>query len=179
MSLELHGTTIVAVKIDGKTVIAGDGQVTLGNQIILKNNAIKVRRIYNDQVIVGFAGSTADAFNLSQKFEEQLQKYSGNLVRACVEVAGLWRSDKMFKQLEAMMIVANKDHLLIITGLGDVVEPESGVCAIGSGSGYALAAARALMHKTKLGAREIAEEAIKVAGEICVFTNAHITIEEV
>lgn len=175
---EMHGTTIVAIKKDGKTVIAGDGQVTLGQSVIVKNNAVKVRRIYNDKVIVGFAGSVADSFNLSQKFEEQLQKYSGNLVRASVEVAGLWRNDKMYRQLESMLIVADKEHLLVLSGVGDVIEPESGVYGIGSGGHYALAAARALMHKTKLTAREIATEAMAVAGEICAFTNTHVTIEE-
>ena len=180
MSLpQIHATTIIAVKREGKTAIAGDGQVTIGQAIVVKNNAKKVRRIYNDQVVIGFAGSAADAFNLSQKFEEQLEKYSGNLMRASVEVAGLWRSDKYFKQLEAMMIVADKNHLLIISGIGDVIEPESGVYAIGSGGGYAYAAARALMHKTKLSAKEIAVEAMKVAGEICVYTNTNITVEEV
>ena len=176
---KMHATTIVAVKSGGKTVLAGDGQVTLGQQIIVKNNAVKVRRIYNNEVVIGFAGSVADAFNLSTKFEEQLQKYSGNLVRASVEVAGLWRNDKMYRQLEAMLIVANKDHLLVLSGNGDVIEPETGVYAIGSGGSYALAAARALMHKTKLSAKEIAVEAMQVAGEICAFTNGNVTVEEV
>ena len=175
---KIKGTTIVGVERDGKIVIAGDGQVTLGEKVVMKNNAVKVRRIFNGQVIVGFAGSTADAFALSNHFEEMLQKYSGNLTRAAVELAGLWRNDKMLRQLEAMMIVADKSKILIITGVGDVIEPEGGICAIGSGGNYALSAAKALVAHTNLSAKEIAVESLKIAGEICVFTNGHITVEE-
>jgi len=176
--LEIRGTTIIAVERDGKIVVAGDGQVTAGQQVIMKNNAVKVRRIFDGKVIVGFAGTTADAFALSNHFEEMLQKYSGNLTRAAVELAGLWRNDKMLRQLEAMMIVADKAKILIITGNGDVIEPENGICAIGSGGNYALSAARALRDHTQMTAKEIAIEALKIAGEICVFTNGHITVEE-
>jgi ATP-dependent HslUV protease subunit HslV len=177
--MELSGTTIVAVKRGGKTAIAGDGQVTAGQSTVMKNNAVKVRRIFNDKVITGFAGSVADAFTLSQRFEETLGKYSGNLMRAAVELAQMWRGDKFLRRLEAMMIVADAETLLIISGMGDVIDPEDGVCAIGSGGNYALAAARALMKETKLSARSIAEKAIAVAGEICIFTNNHITVEEI
>jgi len=177
--MQMDGTTIVAVKRDGKTVIAGDGQVTVGQSVVLKNNAVKVRRMYNDRVVVGFAGSVADAFTLSARFEEMLQKFSGNLLRSAVELAQSWRSDKFLRNLEAMMIVADADKVLIISGDGNVIEPEYGICAIGSGGNYALAAARALFGHTKLTAREIAKEAMKVAGEICIFTNSRLTIEEV
>jgi ATP-dependent HslUV protease subunit HslV len=176
--MKLEGTTIVAVKRDGKTVIAGDGQVT-GQNVVMKNNAVKVRRMYNDKVVVGFAGSVADAFTLSARFEEMLQKFSGNLLRSAVELAQSWRSDKYLRNLEAMMIVADADKVLIIDGQGDVIEPEWGVCAIGSGGNYALAAARALFQHTKMTAKEIAKEAMKIAGEICIYTNDHLTVEEV
>lgn len=175
----LKGTTIVAVKKDGRTAIAGDGQVTSGQNVVLKNNAVKVRRLYNDKVVVGFAGSVADAFTLSDRFEEMLQKYSGNLMRSSVELAKLWRGDKLLRKLEAMMIVADTDHLLIISGMGDVIDPEDGVCSIGSGGNYALAAARALVKNTDLSAKEIAVKALEIAGDICVFTNKNITVEEI
>ena len=177
--MELRGTTICAVKRDGKTAIAGDGQVTMQQSVIFKDNAIKVRRIYNDNVVVGFAGSVADAFSLCERFEEMLNKFSGNLMRSAVELAQLWRGDKILRKLEAMMIVADKDKLLIVSGMGDVIEPQDGVCAIGSGGNYALAAAKALMENTNFSAREIAEKALKIAGNICVFTNGNLTIEEV
>jgi len=177
--MHLDGTTIVAVKKDGKTVIAGDGQVTMGQSIVLKNNAVKVRRMYNDKVVVGFAGSVADAFTLSARFEEMLQKFSGNLLRSAVELAQSWRSDRYLRNLEAMMIVADTEKLLIIDGGGNVIEPERGICAIGSGGTYALAAAKALAIHTKMSAKEIAKEAMKIAGDICVFTNSNLTIEEV
>jgi len=177
--MEMHGTTIIAVKRGGKTVIAGDGQVTMGQSIVLKNNAVKVRRMYNDKVVIGFAGSVADAFTLSDRFEEMLQKFSGNLMRSAVELAKSWRSDKFLRQLEAMMIAADSDKVLIISGDGNVIEPETGICAIGSGGNYALAAAKALAGHTKLTAREIAKEAMKIAGQICIFTNETLTIEEV
>ena len=141
--MELKGTTIVGVKRDGKTVIAGDGQVTAGQSVIMKGNAVKVRRLYNDKVVVGFAGSVADAFTLSEKFEEMLNKYSGNLMRSAVALAQLWRGDRALRQLEAMMIVADSTEMLVLSGVGDVIQPENGVCAIGSGGNYALAAARA------------------------------------
>lgn len=173
---EFMGTTICAVKKDGKTAIAGDGQVTMSQSIIFKNNAVKVRRIYGGKVIFGFAGSVADAFTLSERFEEMLNKYSGNLMRSAVELAELWRNDK-FRKLEAMMITADKDNLLIVSGTGEVIEPEDGICAIGSGGNYALAAARALCQETKYSAEEIAKKSLKIASEICVFTNEHITCE--
>lgn len=176
--MEIHGTTIVGVKKNGQTVIAGDGQVTQNNQIVMKANAIKVRRIYNDSVITGFAGSVADAFTLSERFEGMLNKYSGNLTRAAVELAQLWRGDKNLRQLEAMLIVADKSAMLIVSGMGDVIEPEDGICAIGSGGNYALAAARALSKHTKMSAKQIALEAMKIASEICIFTNSNIVVEE-
>jgi ATP-dependent HslUV protease, peptidase subunit HslV len=175
----LQGTTIVAVKRDGRTVVAGDGQVTMSQTVVMKGNAVKVRRIYDDKVVVGFAGSVADAFSLSARFEEMLNKYSGNLMRSAVELASQWRDDQVARKLEAMLIVANKDQVLIVSGLGDVIEPEDGVCAIGSGGNYALAAAKALMENTNMNAREIAEKAMKIASNICIFTNDHLTIEEV
>ena len=177
--MELKGTTIVGVKRDGKTVIAGDGQVTAGQSVIMKGNAVKVRRLYNDKVVVGFAGSVADAFTLSEKFEEMLNKYSGNLMRSAVALAQLWRGDRALRQLEAMMIAADSTEMLVLSGVGDVIQPENGVCAIGSGGNYALAAARALIRNTKLSAKSIAVEAMKVASEICVFTNGNLTVEEV
>lgn len=177
--MELKGTTIVAVKRDGKIAIAGDGQVTSGQTVIMKSNAVKVRRIYDDKVVIGFAGSVADAFTLSERFEEMLQKYSGNLMRSAVELAQLWRGDKILRRLEAMLIVADAENLLIVSGMGDVIEPENGICAIGSGGNYALAAARALTSHTKMTAKEIAKQSIQIASEICIFTNGHITVEEV
>ncbi|MBO5928158.1 MAG: ATP-dependent protease subunit HslV [Clostridia bacterium] len=171
------GTTICAVKRNGKTAIAGDGQVTLSESVIFKNNAVKVRRIYNGKVILGFAGSVSDAFTLTERFEEMLNKYSGNLMRSAVELAELWRSDKVGRKLEAMMITADKDTLLIVSGGGEVIEPDGGVCAIGSGGNYALAAARALYKETDYEPEEIAKKALKIASEICVFTNDNITCE--
>lgn len=177
--LEFEGTTIVAVKKDGVTAIAGDGQVTLGEKVIMKGNAVKVRRIFHDKVVIGFAGSVADAFALSARFEELLQKFSGNLMRSAVELAIGFRDDKYVRKLEAMMIVADKEKLLLLSGVGEVIEPEFGVCAIGSGGNYALAAGKALMANTNLSAREIALKSMEIASSICVFTNDHITIEEV
>lgn len=175
---QLKGTTIIGVQKDNKIVIAGDGQVTMGESVVFKGTAVKVRRLYNGKVVTGFAGGTADAFTLCEKFEGMLQKHSGNLMRAAVELAQLWRRDNALRQLEAMMIVADKERMLIITGLGDVLEPEDGICAIGSGGNYALAAAKALKHNTDLSAREIAEKSMRIAGEICIFTNGNLTIEE-
>lgn len=176
--MDIHGTTIVAVKRDNKTVVAGDGQVTAGQSVIMKGNAVKVRRMYDDKVVVGFAGSVADAFTLSNKFEEMLQKYSGNLMRSAVELAQTWRTDRAFGKLEAMMIVADKDNVLLISGDGNVIEPDGGVMAIGSGGNYALAAAKALLKNTKMSARDIAVEAMHIASEICIFTNQNLTVEE-
>ena len=179
MSTDLRGTTICAVRKDGKIAIAGDGQVTMGESIILKGTAKKVKRIYDDKVVIGFAGSVSDAFTLSEKFEKMLQKYSGNLMRSAVELAELWRNDKLPRKLEAMMIVADKDELYIVSGSGDVIDPDGDACAIGSGGNYALAAARALLKETDLPAKDIAYKALKIASELCVFTNDNITVEEV
>ena len=177
--MEIRGTTICAVKKDGQIAIAGDGQVTMQQSVIFKNNAVKVRRIYNDQVVVGFAGGVADAFSLCERFEEMLNKYSGNLMRSAVELAQLWRSDKILRKLEAMLIAADKEKVLIISGMGDVIEPQDDICAIGSGGNYALASAKALSQNTNLSAKEIAYKSLKIASEICVFTNDNIIVEEV
>lgn len=176
--MTIRGTTIIGVEKNGKRVIAGDGQVTMGEHTIMKATARKVRRIYNDKVVVGFAGSTADAFTLCEKFEKMLQKYSGNLTRAAVELAQQWRGDKGLRQLDAMMIAADSENMLIISGLGDVIEADDGICAIGSGGNFALAAAKALKENTDLSAREIAEKAMKIASDICVYTNGNILVEE-
>lgn len=175
----LRGTTIVAVKRDGKTAIAGDGQVTLGEKVVMKHTAVKVRRLYGGKVVVGFAGSVADAFTLSERFEAKLEQYSGSLARAAVELAQDWRSDKYMRKLEAMLIAADHDTLLIVSGTGEVIEPDNGVLAIGSGGSYAQAAAQALVENTDLPASEIAVKAIRIASDICVFTNGNITLEEV
>lgn len=177
--MEFRGTTICSVRRDGKVAVAGDGQVTMGESVIMKGNAVKVKRIYNDKVIVGFAGSVSDAFALSEKFEAMLQKYSGNLMRAAVELAELWRSDKGGRRLEALLIVADANYTYVVSGTGEVIEPENGICAIGSGGNYALAAARALADATDLSASEIATRALKIASEICVYTNDHITVETI
>lgn len=173
------GTTICAVKKDGLTAIAGDGQVTMGESIVFKNTAVKVRRIYGGKVILGFAGTVSDAFSLCEKFEAMLNKFSGNLMRSAVELADLWRSDKMGRKLEALMIVADKDSMFMVSGTGEVIESDDGILTIGSGGNYALAAARALMQETDYSADEIAKKALKIASEICVFTNDHITCETV
>ncbi|AJE13808.1 ATP-dependent protease subunit HslV [Stutzerimonas balearica] len=172
-------TTIVSVRRNGKVVLGGDGQVSLGNTV-MKGNAKKVRRLYHGQVLAGFAGATADAFTLFERFEGQLEKHQGHLVRAAVELAKDWRTDRSLSRLEAMLAVANKDASLIITGNGDVVEPEHGLIAMGSGGGFAQAAALALLQKAgdDMSAREIAETALNIAGSICVFTNQNLTIEE-
>ncbi|MGI6593894.1 MAG: ATP-dependent protease subunit HslV [Christensenellales bacterium] len=174
----LLGTTICAVKKNGITVIGGDGQVTMNQNTVLKSNAVKVKRLFNDEVIFGFAGSVSDAFALTEKFEEMLQKYNGNLMRAAVELADQWRMDKA-RKLEAMMIAANKDTMLIISGTGEIVDPEIGVCAIGSGGNYALSAALALKNNTNLSAEEIVIESMKIASQLCVFTNDNLTIEKI
>ncbi len=177
--MELRGTTILAVKRDGKCAIAGDGQVTMGESIVMKAGAKKVRRIYDDKVVVGFAGSVADAFALSERLEAKLEEYGGSLQRAAVELVQDWRMDKMMRKLEAMLIAADAENLLIVSGTGEVIEPDDGVCAIGSGGTYALAAARALVQNTALPATEIAYKGLKIASEICVYTNDHIITEEV
>lgn len=177
--VEFHATTICGVKRNGKTAIAGDGQVTMGESVIFKNSATKVRRIYGGNVILGFAGSVSDAFSLSEKFEGMLNKFSGNLTRSAVELAELWRSDKAVRKLEALMIVADKDTMLIVSGTGEVIEPDDGIAAIGSGGNYALAAARALMQNTDYTAEEIAKKSLKIASEICVYTNDNIKCETI
>ena len=179
MSIEFKGTTICAVKKDGITAIAGDGQVTFGESIVFKNNAVKVRRIFGGKVIVGFAGSVSDAFTLTERFEGMLNKYSGNLMRSAVQLAELWREDKVGRKLEAMLICADKDNLLIVSGGGEVIEPDGGVCAIGSGGNYALAAAKALTEETDYSAEEIAKKALKIASSICIFTNDNIVVETI
>jgi ATP-dependent HslUV protease subunit HslV len=173
----MHGTTILSIRKNGKTVIAGDGQVTAG-ATVMKHNAKKVRKLYNDKILAGFAGATADAFTLFEKFEAKLEQYHGNLTRAAVELAKDWRTDRVLRRLEALMIVADTERSFILSGNGDVIEPENGISAIGSGGPYALAAARALMEHTQLDARTVVEEAMKIAAEICIYTNKEITVEE-
>ena len=172
-----RGTTICAVKRNGVTAIAGDGQVTLGEHTIMKGTARKVRRIFNDRVVIGFAGSVADAFALSEMFEDKLTQYSGNLPRAAVELAQEWRAHKTAK-LDAMLLCADKDSLMLVSGTGEVIEPDEGILAIGSGGNFALAAGRALIQNTDLSAREIAEKALHIAADICVFTNHNVIVEE-
>lgn len=174
---QYRGTTIVSVRRDDKVVIGGDGQVSQGNTV-MKGNARKVRRLYKDKVIAGFAGGTADAFTLFERFEEQLEKHRGKLTRAAVELAKLWRTERALRRLEALLVVADSEASLIISGNGDVIEPEDSIMAIGSGGPYALSAARALFHNTEMDARSIVEQSLKTAGDICVFTNQNHTIEE-
>jgi len=174
---ELRSTTILAVRHQDRVVLGGDGQVTLG-QTVLKHNAVKVRRLHQDRVLAGFAGAGADAITLFERFEQKLQHVNGNLRRAAVELAKDWRTDRMLRRLEALMIVADKDALLIVSGTGDVIEPEDGIAAIGSGGNYAVAAARALVRHSTLGARQIVEESMRIAAAICVYTNERLTIEE-
>ena len=173
---DIKGTTIIAVKQGTTVAIGGDGQVTLGSSI-LKSKANKVRRLYDGSIIAGFAGSTADAFTLYEKLEEKLEAFKGNLKRAAVELAKDWRSDKILRRLEAMIIVANHEHLLVLTGLGDVLEPDDDLIAIGSGGSFALAAARALVSHTKMKPREIVNSALNIACQLCIYTNDQITIE--
>jgi len=175
----LHATTIVAVKKGDKSAIAGDGQVTMSQSTIIKSTAKKIRRLYNGNVIVGFAGSVADAFTLSERFEEKLEQYGGNLKRAAVELAKDWRKDKVLRNLEAMLIAVDKDTLLVISGTGEIIEPDDGVIAIGSGGNYALSAAKALYYNTDLEARDIVVKSLEIAASICVFTNNNITVEEI
>ncbi len=174
---QYRGTTILSVRRNGKVVIGGDGQVSMGNTI-MKGNARKVRSLFDDQVIAGFAGGTADAFTLFELFEQQLEKYQGHLLRAAVELAKMWRTERSLRSLEALLIVANKDTSLIITGNGDVIEPEDNLLAIGSGGSFAQAAARALMDNTDLSAKEIVEKGLSIAGDICVYTNHNHVIKE-
>ena len=174
---QLDGTTILSVRRGSKVVIGGDGQVSQGNTV-LKGNARKVRQLYKDQVLAGFAGGTADAFTLFERFEEQLEKHHGKLTRAAVELAKLWRTERALRRLEALLVVADRETSLIVTGNGDVIEPEDAIMAIGSGGSYALAAARALLHNTELDARKIVEKGLTIAGDICVYTNQQQTIEE-
>jgi len=173
----MRGTTILSIRHKGKTVMAGDGQVTL-EQTIMKHTAKKVRRIYQDRVLAGFAGATADAFALFGKFEEKLEQFNGNLIRAAAELAKEWRTDRVLRRLEALLVVADAEHSLIISGNGDVIEPDDEVTAIGSGGPYAHAAAKALMQFSNLDARKIAEEAMRIAASICIYTNEKITVEE-
>ncbi len=173
-----QGTTILAVKIGNKVAVAGDGQVTLGNTTIIKHSAKKVRRLYEGKVIAGFAGAVADSLTLCEKFEGKLETYQGNLQRAAVELAKEWRTDRVLRRLEALLIAASSDALLMISGTGEVIEPDDGIAAVGSGAPYALAAARALLRNTDLPPGEIAGNALKIASEICVFTNDTIIIEE-
>jgi ATP-dependent HslUV protease, peptidase subunit HslV len=171
------GTTILAIRHKGKAVVIGDGQVSLG-QTVLKRSARKVRKLYHDRVIAGFAGATADAFTLFEKFEAKLEQCNGNLKRAAVDLAKDWRTDRVLRRLDALLVVADEESSLVISGAGDVVEPDDGVIAIGSGGNFALAAARVLLKHTELDARTIAEEAMRTAAEICVYTNDQLTIEE-
>jgi len=173
----MKSTTILCVRHKGKVVMAGDGQVSLG-QTVMKHTARKVRRIYQDKVLAGFAGATADAFTLFAKFEEKLEQYNGNLLRAAVELAKDWRTDRILRRLEALLIIADKEHSLVISGNGDVIEPDDGVTAIGSGGPYAHAAARALTQFSDLDAKAIAEESMKIAASICIYTNDRIILEE-
>ena len=172
-----EGTTILAIRHRGKVVVVGDGQVSLG-QTVMKHSARKVRKLYHDRVIAGFAGATADAFTLFEKFEAKLEQFNGNLKRSAVELAKDWRTDRILRRLEALLIIADINDVLVISGVGDVIEPDDAVIAIGSGGNYALAAARVLVKHTQLDARAIAEEAMRVASEICVYTNDQFTFEE-
>jgi len=173
----IHGTTVICVRRDAKVVMSGDGQVTMGQQV-MKHTARKIRRLFNDKVLAGFAGSTADALSLFERFENKLQEYHGNLAKASVELAKDWRKDRALRHLEALLIVADAKGTFVLSGNGDVIEPDDGICAIGSGGPYALAAARGLLKHTKLGAKEISQEAMRIASEICIYTNSHFSLEE-
>ena len=173
----VRSTTVLSIRRSGKVVLAGDGQVTLGESVI-KHSAKKIRRLYNDKVVAGFAGSTADAFTLFSRFEAKLEQYHGNLGRAAVELARDWRTDKFLRHLEALLLVSDREQTFLLSGQGDVIEPDSGIAAIGSGGPYAQAAAQALAEHTELTARRIAEEAMKIAGQMCIYTNDRLTIEE-
>ena len=173
---QYHGTTILSVRKGGQVALGGDGQVTLGN-LVIKGTARKVRRLYQDRILAGFAGGTADAFTLFERFEAKLDKHQGHLMRAAVELAKDWRTDRMLRRLEAMLAVADREHSLVLTGNGDVLEPEQGIIAIGSGGAYAQAAAKALLENTELSAAEIVKKSLTIAGEICIYTNQNHTIE--
>jgi ATP-dependent HslUV protease, peptidase subunit HslV len=173
----IHATTVIAVRHGGKVAMAGDGQVSFNN-MVLKHGARKVRRIYHEQILAGFAGAAADAFSLFTKFETKLEEYRGNLPRAAVELAKDWRTDRALRRLEALLAVADLEHSFIVSGTGDVIEPDDGIIGIGSGGGFALSAARALIKHSDLSAREIVAEAMRIASEICIYTNAQITVEE-
>jgi len=173
----IRSTTVLCVRREGKVVMAGDGQVTLGDNVI-KHSARKIRRLYQEKILAGFAGSTADAFSLFARFESKLEQYHGNLGRAAVELAKDWRTDKMLRQLEALLLVADQTQTFLISGQGDVIEPDTGIAAIGSGGAFATSAATALAEHTQMSARQIAEEAMKIAGKICIYTNDKVTIEE-
>ena len=177
--MSIRGTTICAVRRNGQIAVAGDGQVTMGESVVMKNGAVKVRRIFNGQVITGFAGTVADAFALCERLEAKLTQFAGNLQRAAVELAMEWRQDKAMRKLEAMLICADKENLMLISGTGEVIEPDDDVLAIGSGGNYALAAARALLENTSLTAAEIAEKALHIAASICVYTNDNVIVDEV
>ena len=176
--VEIRSTTVIAVKRNGKVAMAGDGQVTLGNTVC-KGNARKVRKIYNGKILTGFAGSVADAFTLLDKFEEKVKEFNGDLTRSAVELAKMWRTEKMYQKLEAMLIVADSSKILLISGDGNVIEPENDVLAIGSGGNYAYSAALAYLDSSDLSAKEIAERSLKIAGSICIYTNDNITVEEI
>jgi ATP-dependent HslUV protease subunit HslV len=173
----IHATTILAVRHQGRTVLAGDGQVTLGNTV-LKHGARKIRRLYNEKILAGFAGSAADSFALFSRFESKLEQYRGNLERASVELARDWRTDRLLRRLEAMLIVADRETTFLLSGTGDLIEPDDGVVAVGSGGSFAMAAARALVRHSSLDARQVAEEAMRIAADICIYTNPNITLEE-
>jgi ATP-dependent HslUV protease subunit HslV len=173
----IHATTILAVRHQGRTVLAGDGQVTLGTTV-LKQGARKIRRLYNEKILAGFAGSAADSFALFSRFESKLEQYRGNLERAAVELARDWRTDRLLRRLEAMLIVADRESTFLLSGTGDLIEPDDGVVAVGSGGSYAMAAARALVRHSTLDARQVAEEAMRIAADICIYTNPNLTIEE-
>lgn len=177
MKMALHGTTILCVRRDDKVVMGGDGQVTLGENVI-KHSAKKIRRLYSDRILAGFAGHTADALSLFSRFEIKLQEYAGNLSRAAVELAKEWRTDRALRHLDALLIVADAKNTFVLSGNGDIIEPDDGICAIGSGGAYALAAARALARHTKLPARDIVAEAMGISAEICIYTNEKFTLEE-
>lgn len=173
-----QGTTIIAVKIDNRVAVAGDGQVTFGNNTIIKHGAKKVRRLYQDKIVVGFAGAVADSLTLCEKFEGKLESYQGNLMRAAVELAKEWRTDRILRRLEALLVAASSDALLMISGTGEVIEPDDGIAAVGSGAPYALAAAKALRRNSDLPPGKIVLEAMKIAAEICIYTNDSIVVEE-
>jgi ATP-dependent HslUV protease subunit HslV len=177
MTQKIRSTTVICVRRDGKVVMAGDGQVTLGHEV-LKASAKKLRRLFNDKILAGFAGSTADAFSLFARFESKLEQFNGNLSRSVVELAKDWRTDKILRHLEALLLVADTKNTYIVSGNGDVIEPDEGVAAIGSGGPFATAAAQALLHHTKLTARQVAEEAMSIAGKICIYTNDNVSYEE-